>query len=390
MRQESASGPALLSIGLEKDLDKEPAIYDQFAITVPFCRSTARCKCESEALSERPIGCKDCAPVSALAKLKSEAIEQTRRRWVWFSAAQKLDDELNTRLGTLGYLPLEIRLNIFRHVLENYIEEALTSQIFHDPFGYHHFDYYKYEHPVSEEDHDYPSILEWQVMKDQFMERPIEIVEKDRAHGSEDPELYDIFSLRSHNWNWGEPAFAMDIRSSTNDIKLEFDGLFLSTMTFRFQCQKALRHFIKQFSLTQLAQVRSIIIEITACYGCHFEDLEFSYKSWGSVCSLLPSTLRSIRFAPGSNRTLPKLDGRPYRRTWTTDRYSVQKDKRAKQVLEFLSCRVRHAAPEAEITMTERPQRGNIMWDKLDAVVRETDTWSKEYLEWKRGLDCSE
>ena len=92
----------------------------------------------------------------------------------------------------------------------------------------------------------------------------------------------------------------------------------------------------------------------------------------------------------GSNRTLPKLDGRPYRRTWTTDRYSVQKDKRAKQVLEFLSCRVRHAAPEAEITMTERRQRGNIMWDALDTVVRETDTWSKEYLEWKRGLDSSE
>ena len=164
MRQESASDPALLSTGLGKDLDKEPAMYDQYAITVPFGRSTARCKCESEAWSERPSGCKDCAPVSTLAKLKSEAIKQTKRRWVWFLAAQKLDDELNTRLGTPGYLPLEIRLNIFRHVLENYIEEALTYHIFHDPFGYHHFNYYRYEHPVSKEDHNYPSFLEWQAI----------------------------------------------------------------------------------------------------------------------------------------------------------------------------------------------------------------------------------
>lgn len=171
-----------------------------------------------------------------------------------------------------------------------------------------------------------------------------------------------------------QPLPCMDFRFSTNDIKLEFDRVFLSTMTFRFKCQKALGHFIKQLSPNQLAQVRSIIIEIIACYGCHFEDLECSYKSWGSVCSLLPSMLKSLRFAPGFNRTLPKLDGRSYRRKRTTDRYSVQKDKRAKQVLEFLSCRVRHAAPEAEITMTERRQRGNIMWDKLDAVVRETDT----------------
>ena len=183
----------------------------------------------------------------------------------------------------------------------------------------------------------------------------------------------------------------MDFRFSTNDIKSEFDRVFLSTMTFRFNCQKALRHFIKQLSPTQLSHVRSIIIEIGACYGCHFEGLECSYKSWESVRSLLPSTLKSIRFAPGSNRSLPKLDGRPYRRTWTTDRYIiVQKVKRAKQVLEFLSCRVRHVAPEAEVAMTERRQRGSRIGDKLDAVVRETDTWSKEYLEWKKGLDSSE
>ena len=86
--------------------------------------------------------------------------------------------------------------------------------------------------------------------------------------------------------------------------------------------------------------------------------------------SLLPLTLESTRFAPGSNRSLPKLDSGPYRRTWTTDRYIVQKDQRAKQVLEFLSCRVRHVAPEVEVTMTERRQRENKIWDKLDAVVQ--------------------
>ena len=384
MSQESASDAADFSTGLGKDLDDEPAMYEKYAITTPFGEDAAGCNCESEArYHKEPMSCQYCCPVSAFGKRKSEAIKQNKRRWTWFSAARKLDEELNTRLGTLGYLPLEIRLNIFRLVLENYREEALTYQIHDSSFGYPYFDYEKCKKPVGEEGYRYPSSLEWQAIKDYFKERHIELY---HHHDPENPSLYNIFSLHSHNADHIEPAFAMDLRLSTVDIQLEFDHVFLSTTTFRFSCQKALGRFVKQLSPIQLSQVRSIIIEISACWNCYREGIEYSYKSWASVCSQLPSTLRSIRFAPGLNGSLP-FDDIQYP---TTEGYSIKKKKRAERTLEFLSCRVRHMAPEAEVCMTKRRNRVGRLWDILDSVVGETDTWSKEYVEWKKGLDSSE
>ena len=45
---------------------------------------------------------------------------KTKQRWAWFSAARRRDDELGTRLGTLNYLPLEIRRVVYDYVVQYY------------------------------------------------------------------------------------------------------------------------------------------------------------------------------------------------------------------------------------------------------------------------------
>ncbi|KAL8826291.1 MAG: hypothetical protein Q9191_003886 [Dirinaria sp. TL-2023a] len=50
-----------------------------------------------------------------------KVLKQTKKRWAWFSKARKRDDELNSRLGTLKYLPYEIRQQIYLENIDNYL-----------------------------------------------------------------------------------------------------------------------------------------------------------------------------------------------------------------------------------------------------------------------------
>ena len=46
------------------------------------------------------------------------SLERTKQRWGWFSKAKDHDKERGTQLGTLGYLPWEIRQKIFGNVFD--------------------------------------------------------------------------------------------------------------------------------------------------------------------------------------------------------------------------------------------------------------------------------
>ena len=134
--QPIASEPEAVST----DIHHEDEILDEdYAITVPFARPA--CRCTEEIREKEPLGCKGCKPVRAISDLESEAMKQavkqaigqTKARWAWFSGARALDDELSRRLGTLGYLPIEVRDKIFRLVLDEYTEEAVRYRILDAP-----------------------------------------------------------------------------------------------------------------------------------------------------------------------------------------------------------------------------------------------------------------
>ena len=370
------------------DLDHEDEVLDEHcAITVPFIRDTDECICPEVILKKEPLGCKDCFLVRAISERKSQAISQTKKRWAWFSEARTLDETLSTRLGTLGYLPWEIRDKIFRHVLDDYMTEGLTDQI------------YK---PTFRPENLHPSALQCLEMKKRSRDEFDVVTTGD--HETPDGKLYSIFSLRSrfnppkkHADHRG-PDFVMPLRLATADTKFEFDRIFLSTMIFRFSCHELLHQFLNELSVTQLSQVRSITIQIYGCNTCLVKGTEPIYNNWGSACFQLPSTLDSINFDL-SNQTKVWNENGGFCASFRLPRDPMIV-KGAKEAMEFFRSQVRRIALEAEVTMV-KPLDANLtmvkpagkvakpstLLDTLDAMVSETDKWSKEAaeFEWRVG-----
>lgn len=51
--------------------------------------------------------------------LRAVSLQRTRQRWAWFSKAEDQDRERGTQLGTLGYLPWEVRQMVFEKLFDN-------------------------------------------------------------------------------------------------------------------------------------------------------------------------------------------------------------------------------------------------------------------------------
>lgn len=58
--------------------------------------------------------------LSYFSPLKRRTLKRTEERWCWFDQARKDDREAGTRLGTLRFLPYEVREQIFKIALEDY------------------------------------------------------------------------------------------------------------------------------------------------------------------------------------------------------------------------------------------------------------------------------
>ena len=368
-----------------QEVARDPALYEDLVLTVPFSRESAECECSPMDQVDEPFGCKGCVPVNALAKIKSEALEQTAKRWAWFSEARRLDEELSTRLGTLGYLPWEIRVEIFRHVLDSHVEETLPHN------GWTTLLSLKLSHFAPKEEFslfpgdsntrtdEVSTIFEIEVCGDQ---------------NSRFPELYGVFSAFHHRSKNEKPSFFMPLRLATADIMFEFDNVFLSTMTFRFNCPKVLGQFLKELSATQLSQLRSITIIPFECRDCHFEDVDWNlhswipplHKNWKSVCSQLPSTLNLITFKLEYFQSGWLSPSRANSSLWwaAIEHHRGKAMRYTKALLESLSHQIRRIALEAEIALVDRPEWAGEEWYELDAVVRETEKWSKEYIEWMK------
>ena len=376
-----------------QEVVQDPALYEDLVLTVPFYHESAECECSPMDQVEEPFGCKGCcAPVNALAKLKSEALEQTAKRWAWFSEARRLDEELSTRLGTLGYLPWEIRVEIFRHVLDSHIEEALNDKRWALFFSL------KLSHFAPKEEFSLP--WDWNARTDEFS--TVFYIEVCSGHKFSFPGLYGVCRAFPHppTMNEKPSSFFIPLRLATADIMLEFDNVFFSKMTLRFSCPKILRQFLKELSATQLSQMRSITIVPFECRDCCFECLNWDpncwipalHKNWTSVCSQLPSTLGLIIFEldySQSERLSPSC-ANSSRSSALDRRYRDNSMKCTKALLESLSRQIRHIALEAEIALADRPAWAGEEWYELDAAFRETEKWSKDYIEWMKGSNGTE
>lgn len=200
--------------------------------------------------------------------VRDQAIEKTERRWVWFSNAQKHDDELGTGLGTLGYLPVEIRQSISRILLRGYVRQQYCVLRQRDR-GNHLFSYRSQrEYNVGaffsdENDHRYMT-LGWPF----------------------------VFELDSY-WPYDPNAPAMDVRLASQSLKVEFEHIFLHGNIFKFDCPKALENFLSQLASHQKALLSHFQLEVwydSSCACCWCCTAKESDDGWKYMASQLPPT----------------------------------------------------------------------------------------------------
>ena len=160
-------------------------------------------------------------------------LKRSRDRWEWFSDAQKADPAL----GTLSYLPYEIRQLIFVHTLA--CRPTLSAD---GPWEYD----YRLGPPLN-------------VSAYYFGENGRATIDS-RING---------------------------LRLASSSIKAEYEDVLLSKRTFRFNDPDSLMSFITRLNNAQLSRVFSIAIGVCILY---------QMESWLKPIGQLPSSLSDVQF----------------------------------------------------------------------------------------------
>ena len=186
-----------------------------------------------------------------------EVLRRTVKRWGWFDKAQKTEPTL----GTLTYLPPEIRRSIWEMAL--HCERTLSAE-----------GLWEYENVNC-----------------------------------------SPFNLSAYYFGFGRRRFRQDrpteLRLVSSSVRAEFDDIFLSKRTFRFNRPENLDAFVKQLSRYQLSRLHSFEIGLSVC-------LTSSLGVWLESMARLPCGLQLIHFRiypayngwfnlPGAN-PYPKYD----------------------------------------------------------------------------------
>ncbi|KAL8787993.1 MAG: hypothetical protein Q9195_007537 [Heterodermia aff. obscurata] len=184
---------------------------------------------------------------------------KTKRRWAWFSAARGRDDKFGTRLGTLNYLPLEIRRMIYEHIFQDYHRDRGSNM------DVNTWQYYGRYHSIEDgrsqkhlKTHDHPSFFE-------------------------------------HSFYWPPyPKKQTIFRLTSPTIKEEYEYWFLHARQFHFECPFAYREFMDQLTAEQQGLIASMQIEIMSENVSPFISDNEVDQAWMSICDELPTKLRRV------------------------------------------------------------------------------------------------
>lgn len=170
---------------------------------------------------------------------------QAPQTYIHWAQPGLIDSERITRLGILGYLPWEVRQQIWREVLCSayWSADGVLSYLGPGcPFGLQNYD------------------------------------------GS--PYIANSFYLKSIS----------NLYETSSDVDAEFKSMFLSTNQFQFACARNLAYFLDCLSSTQRCQIFHFNICLFTC-PVHIHGS--CIREWISVFERIPSELRSVRFRIG-------------------------------------------------------------------------------------------
>ena len=298
------------------------------------------------------------------------------KRW-WRRKPSKLN--LVNRLGTLQYLPREIRQHIFMMVLVGSIDEHYKA--------------------VDEYDRAFSSLGHIDC------ERPKTLELRYQRKGAnccsilsnQKPAFAGVFNLASYcDFRPRLRSVSLNIRLASRSIQAEFDYIFLTRSTFAFECPTALRIFLDHLTPLQQGQLRRLKL---CMFGSRFRSIcsERSRDQWLYQCRKLPPNLTSVEFVmPYRLRNIYRC----WMYNWMGEDDATLRD--VAEVLKVFCMIVVRAVPRARISysghlireIVERDgsslglallTRDSIKQherDVLDAMLRKVEPWRKFLSAW--------
>ena len=291
--------------------------------------------------------------------LKLKTLRQTKARWCWFDKASKVDKDAGTRLGTLRFLPYEIRQQIFQIVLEDYFDEV------EEQLGQKFSTFNRGRPCIGRVDRSMLQI---------WVEGLHCCCKRDKVP--------NVFDLRSYFGFWhATERLPMSLRLASPSIQPEFDCVFLSRSTFCFTCPFTLQRFLDQLSPFQQRQLKRLRLCMFQSWVCATDSLT-QRDQWMTACQRLPPGLKSVEIE--SPHRLENVPG-----FWTnrsTEYYLGQAHNKVKrlamELLEALCKKVSRASPRAVISWTDRDHVSKEDYAILAAGLAELEPWSEEWHTW--------
>lgn len=257
----------------------------------------------------------------------ADTVEWTIKGWDWFERGRKMVDSKGRLLylGTLGYLPFEIRNQVYHLVLNDHLHTIVAS--------------YKQAHEPptnnSQQDQDVEDLSNWQLHyqprgRGTRDHKPSKLPD-DEEHTLPFPEKYDglaVFDFRSYlpriQDDGGVSNLTFMLHLASKSLLAELDYVFLTRFTFKFDCPRGLREFLARLPSSRKTLVRAINLEIMGlcqCFGnTGWCTKESKYKDWMEIGKSLPDTLESLRsvdFEVGESAHAIPFGGRAG--YWTSD-----------------------------------------------------------------------
>ncbi|KAF6223705.1 hypothetical protein HO133_000548 [Letharia lupina] len=303
-------------------LQNNPTLTDGYAETLPFDDGAAGCECPWEP-AYWSVGCRGCAARISFSGMKAKCIKRTRERWTWFSSARRIDDKCGERLGTLIYLPWEIRQKILKVLFED------------------HANYYRSE-----------------------------LITKESSARSIYPRYWGDHKSRFYGMRLASPS-----------TKVELEHYYLTQTEFRFESPKALENFLDRVSIYQQSLLRSFTFKL--CRTVYRLADTSAASDWVAVCARLPPNLVSVQFdILGQGLRGIKTGGQCF---IYDDDYPTVYVHRAITLVEILGKRARRCAAGVKVDLLDCEfdpkhvvQEGGI---EVSWLI-ELEPWSKNWLGW--------
>ena len=237
----------------------------------------------------------------------AQALRRTKERWCWFVQAQTRDIEQHTSLGTLGYLPLEIRVKKYGLVFNTQVRRIpkywgnfcwippwrKIVMRYEPPMWWMHFDYEACAFGCWNGKGDIPDTV--------LHPRNLRAIKSSQHKGyprqRSERGYPGPLNLRTYFAEVGcvPEILRTPFISISRSLRDEFGDYMIGSRNFSFRCPASFAHFLHRLTARQIASLRRITIDLTGPeypFGCR--ETVVDPEAWASTFTDLPSELVSL------------------------------------------------------------------------------------------------